>query len=147
MTEASQIKLQNTIDRIAGAILTGTNLNPPPSRNIKYPCIICNRSVQSNQKAIECDTCQKWCHINCDGRVKTQDYEFFKDHPDAEWHCLPCTLKEKHGIFPFTLSDTSELVKINCSDTMEFCKTIPSLEIIQETASYETSRHEWTSRF
>ena len=28
MTQASHIKLQNTIDRIAGAILSGTNLNP-----------------------------------------------------------------------------------------------------------------------
>ena len=140
MTEASQIKLQNTIDRIAGAILTGNNLNPPPTRNIKWPCIICNRPVQTNQKAIECDTCQKWCHLNCDGRHTTQDYEYFmnnQDNPDLEWHCLYCSLKEKHGIIPFTLSDTSELIKINNSDTMEFCKTIPSLEIIQETASYE----------
>ena len=60
-----------------------------------------------------------------------------QDNPDLEWHCLYCSLKEKHGIIPFTLSDTSELIKINNSDTMEFCKTIPSLEIIQETASYE----------
>ena len=46
-------------------------------------------------------------------------------------------ITQKHGIIPFTLSDTDELVKINNSDTMEFCKTIPSLEIIQETSSYE----------
>ena len=63
MTDASQIKLKNTLDRIAGAISSGKNLNPPPTRNIKYPCIICNRPVQSNQKAIECDTCEKWCHL------------------------------------------------------------------------------------
>ena len=139
MTQASQIKLQNTIDRIAGAILSGTNLNPPPTRNIKWPCIICNRPVQTNQKAIECDTCHKWCHINCDGRVTTQEYEFYmqnQDNTDIKWHCLCCSLKEKHGMFPFTLSDNSELFKINNSDTMEFCKTIPALEIIQETSSY-----------
>ena len=52
MTEASQIKLQNTLDRIAGAILAGKNLNPEPTRKIKWPCIICNRPVQNNQKAI-----------------------------------------------------------------------------------------------
>ena len=140
MTQASHIKLQNTIDRIAGAILSGRNLNPPPTRNIKWPCIICNRPVQSNQKAIECDTCYKWCHINCDGRVSTQEYEFYmqnQDNTDIKWHCLCCNLKEKHEIIPFTLSDNSELIKINNSDSMEFCKTIPSLEIIQETSSYE----------
>ena len=32
MTEASQIKLQNTLDRIAGAILLGIDLNPPPTK-------------------------------------------------------------------------------------------------------------------
>ena len=140
MTEASQIKLQNTIDRIAGAILAGISLNPPPSRNIKWPCIICNRPVNSNQKAIECDTCHKWCHMNCDGRVTIQDYEFYEnnqDNPEVEWHCLYCNLKETHVNFPFALSNTAELMKINSSDTMEFCKTIPSLEIIQETSSYE----------
>ena len=79
MTDASQIKLKNTLDRIAGAILSGKNLNPPPTRKIKYPCIICNRPVQSNQKAIECDTCEKWCHLNCDGRVSTPEYEFFQN--------------------------------------------------------------------
>ena len=137
MTEASQIKLQNTIDRIAGAILSGKDLNPPPIRKIKFPCIICNKPVQNNQKAIECDTCHKWCHKNCDGRITIQDYEFFQDNPDLEWHCLCCSLKEKHGTIPFSLCDTSELNKLNNSDTMAFCKTVPTLEIIQETSSYE----------
>ena len=140
MTEASQIKLKNTLDRIAGAILAGRDLNPPPTRNIKWPCIICNRPVQNNQKALECDSCHKWCHLNCDGRVTLDEYKFYEnnqDNPEVQWCCLYCTLKEKHGIIPFSLSDTDELVKVNNSDTMEFCKTIPSLEVIQETSSYE----------
>ena len=130
MAEASLIKLQNTLDRIAGALLSGKNLNPQPTRNIKWPCIICNRPVQSNQKAIECDTCQKWCHLNCDGRVTPQDYEYYQNNPNFEWQCLYCTLKEKYDIFPYTLCDTNELNKINNSDTMEFCKSIPSLEVM-----------------
>ena len=60
MTEASQIKSKNILDRIAGAILAGRDLNPQPTRNIKWPCIICNRPVQNNQKALECDSCQGW---------------------------------------------------------------------------------------
>ena len=80
MSEASQIKLQNTLDRIAGAILAGKNLNPEPTRKIKWPCIICNRPVQNNQKALECDTCHKWCHLNCDGRVTPQEYEFYENN-------------------------------------------------------------------
>ena len=49
-----------------------------------------------------------------------------QDNTDIKWHCLYCNLKEKHGIIPFTLSDNYELFKINKSDSMEFCKTIPS---------------------
>ena len=134
MTEAPSIKLQNTLGRIAGAILAGRNLNPQPTRNIKWPCTICNRPVQSNQKALECDSCHKWCHLNCDGRVTLDEYKFYEDNqnnPDVPWFCLYCTLKEKHDLIPFTLSDNDELLKINGSDTMQFCKTIPSLEIIQ----------------
>ena len=91
MTEAPSIKLKNTLDRIAGAILAGRNLNPQPTRNIKWPCIICNRPVQNNQKALECDSCHKWCHLNCDGRVTLEDYKFYEDNqnnPDHPWFCL-----------------------------------------------------------
>ena len=96
MTDASQIKLQNTLDRIAGAILAGKNLNPEPIRKIKWPCIICNRPVQNNQKALECDTCHKWCHLNWDGRVTAQEYEFYENNQNNHevlWHCLYCTLR------------------------------------------------------
>jgi hypothetical protein len=139
MTEASQIKLENTLERIAGSILLNEDLNPPPPKNLKWPCSICNKNVLGNQAAIKCDTCQKWCHIKCDGRVSLKDYEFYKrnnDVPEVDWHCLCCTMKSQYSIFPFTLSDSSELNKINNSDSMEFCNYIPSLEIIQETSSY-----------
>ena len=82
MTEASQIKLKNTLDRIAGAILASRDLNPQPTRNIKWPCIICNRPVQNNQKALECDSCHKWCHLNCDERVTLVEYEFHENDQD-----------------------------------------------------------------
>ena len=61
------ISLEHNIERIAGAISSGKDLNPPPTRNLKYPCTICNKSVNSNQQALFCDLCQKWCHRSCDG--------------------------------------------------------------------------------
>ena len=113
MAEASKIKLQNTIDRIAGAILAGINLNPPPTRNIKWPCIICNRPVNSNQKAIECDTCHKWCHINCDGRLTIKGGG---GGPGSKFHfsCLilcysPGYLLSKMGSFVSSLATAPEI--------------------------------------
>ena len=46
------------------------------------------------------------------------------------WHCLLCTVKFHHENIPFTLSDNSEIERINMSDNMRFCETLPSLEVI-----------------
>ena len=35
---------------------------------LKFPSSVCNKSVTSRQKAVECDTCQRWCHRGC-GRI------------------------------------------------------------------------------
>ena len=58
------------------------------------------------------------------------------DQPD--WYCLYCTMKFNHENIPFTLSDNFELNNINNSDTMEFCKSLPSLEEIYETNNFSS---------
>ena len=35
--------------------------------NHLYPCGICQKNVNKNQKAIECSTCLHWIHIKCNG--------------------------------------------------------------------------------
>ena len=133
---AKEIKLKNTIERIAGSILAGKMLNP--QNNLSWPCSICNKNCLKNQKAIQCDMCDKWCHIGCDG-TSDDKYKFYQttnDNPEIKWFCLYCTIKSNHQKFPFTLCDTSDLLNINVSDTMEFCKNLPSLEIIHETSSF-----------
>ena len=45
--------------------------NPGPSR---YLCGVCNCAVQDNDKALLCDTCGKWFHIECT-RVSPDDYD------------------------------------------------------------------------
>ena len=45
--QAVEIAYENNLERISGAILLGVDLNA--NSNLKYPCVICNKSVQSNQ--------------------------------------------------------------------------------------------------
>ena len=46
---------------ILGILLNGDiHINPGP---IKYPCTLCQKSVRSNQKAIQCDFCDNWTHL------------------------------------------------------------------------------------
>ena len=62
--QKEMIALENNMERIAGAILSDKELNPP--NNFKWPCVICNKNVLSNQNGITCDHCDRWCHRQCD---------------------------------------------------------------------------------
>ena len=135
MNDAVVLKLHNNIDRIIGAILLGKELNPP--NRLSWPCSVCNRNCLNNQDAIFCNTCEKWCHISCDG-TSVEQYRKLNsagaDHT-APWHCLVCTVQSHHEILPFTTCSLSELININKSDNLEFCHFLPSLEIIHESSS------------
>ena len=136
MSDSSKIKLNNTMDRISGSILSGKELNPPC--RFSYPCSICNKNCLNNQACIECSNCAKWCHIKCDG-TSLEDYHYFQDtqdNTDIKWYCLQCTMIYHHKHIPFTLCSDNNLVNINNSDKMEFTNVLPSLEVIHETSSY-----------
>ena len=38
-----------------------------------YPCGICKKNVNNNQKAIECTQCNQWIDIKCNG-TSLEDY-------------------------------------------------------------------------
>ena len=48
-------------------LLSGdVQLNPgPPTRTPKYICGVCSKNVNSSHKAMECEDCLTWYHINC----------------------------------------------------------------------------------
>ena len=86
MSDSVKIKLENTMDRIAGSILSGKELNPPPAKKLKWPCSICNKNCIANQRAIQCDTCDKWCHATCDG-MSVETYNYYQStNDDIKWH-------------------------------------------------------------
>jgi hypothetical protein len=37
-------------------------LNPGP-RTPKYPCMVCGKAVKWNQRAVACDNCEGWYHV------------------------------------------------------------------------------------
>ena len=56
---------------------------------LKFPCSVCNKSVTSRQKAVECDTCQRWCHRGC-GRISLVEYRNMMKLSNFEWSCPIC---------------------------------------------------------
>ncbi len=136
MTDACKLKLTNNINRIIDAILSDKELFPPNTR-LSNPCSICNRNCLKNQAQLHCTSCNKWCHRVCDGMSLEQNNQIrlTDGDPNNKWCCLYCTLIFHYENIPFSICDLSELHKINSSNSMDFCNFIPSLEIIQESAT------------
>ena len=87
-----------TINHIIGIIETGR-----PRRCMKFPCGICNKTVKINQKAVQCDSCDLWVHISCNG-ILEEVYENLK-YDDDLWYCLLCNLENNLVNVPFTRCD------------------------------------------
>ena len=49
----------------------------PNLENPKFPCGKCNLNIRKNNKAIQCDSCNFWTHIKCDG-IDSKQYELLK---------------------------------------------------------------------
>ena len=134
------IALENNMERISGAISSGKELNPP--NNLKWPCVICNKNVLSNQNGITCDHCDRWCHRHCDAMSQDTYNKYVENdtNPEitvkAKWYCLYCTMSYNNQHFPFTLCDNHELNNINISDNMKFCESLPTLEDIYESSKF-----------
>ena len=114
-----------------------SNSKPKSSRKIKYPCSICNKAVLDNQKAIQCDTCDLWCHIKCDGTSNEKyNYLMLEENSSESWHCLVCIVEFNHCNIPFTLCDINDIENINCSNSMQFFEYLPKFEIVSEVSKF-----------
>ena len=60
-------------------------LNPGPR---KFPCGVCDKSVRSNQKGIQCDNYNIWFHCRCIC-MSTTDYNELGSS-DKQWLCQAC---------------------------------------------------------
>ena len=129
----NELRIHQNINRSIRAIYLQKDLNPV--NKLACPCSICNKNCFDTQASIICDTCNKWCHIKCDG-TSLKDYNYLATNIESEWHCLYCTIKFHHQNLPFTLSDTHEIEKINMSDSMKIFDHLPSLETVFETSQF-----------
>ena len=72
----------------------------------KYPCGICNKTVTWKQKAIRCEnsSCGKWYHIDCQNVCSTEH----EHHLDNTWICSECALPNQSAkLFDLHLSQTT----------------------------------------
>ena len=99
---------------------------------INFPCGICCKSVNRNQKAIQCDICKFWVHIKCNG-LNANDYTSLQNSED-DWFCCNCL----NEILPFGVKSSSLTYDNNLSsvEMKQFLSQLNSLatdEVSTET--------------
>ena len=82
-------------------------LNPGPITP-KYPCGSCGAAVKNNQNSIQCDGCDSWYHIECQG-MNESIHQVLAEHAKYSWSYLKCGLPN----FNTTLFD--DLLSTYCS--------------------------------
>ena len=55
----------------------------------RYPCGVCRHAVHPSDKALLCDSCDKWFHIQCT-RVSPEEYDHYITLDQFDWSCLLC---------------------------------------------------------
>ena len=93
------------------------SLNPGP--NI-HKCSICARTVARNHRALSCDSCTLWCHINC-GNVNPRQYKLMQLADDICWTCPRCLL----STLPF--ADVSNIELVNHFSTINSTQTTETM--------------------
>ncbi|CAC5424734.1 unnamed protein product [Mytilus coruscus] len=74
-------------------IANDVNPNPGPTHNDStiYPCGTCDQPVTWDDRAIRCDTCDQWFHINCQD-IHSKIYSYLVDDKNisVRWDCFIC---------------------------------------------------------
>ena len=83
--------------------------NPGP---VRFPCGVCEKPVATNQRAMQCDSCDSWVHIKCD-RMSTAEYNLFAKHQWLAWECWKCNMPNLTESF-FEDSISTEIVSAPC---------------------------------
>ena len=62
------------------------DVNPGPGH-----CSVCSKQIACNHRAINCNTCESWCHIKCGG-VTLKEYKKLQSTAYFSWSCPACLL-------------------------------------------------------
>jgi len=85
-------------------ILSGDiELNPGPT--VKFPCGSCKKSVKWTQKAVCCDSCNIWFHVDCQN-ISSFSYQNL-NNSNVSWICWHCGLPNFNSSLFHTTFDSS----------------------------------------
>ena len=94
------------------------NPGPRPAGPPIFPCGTCQRSVKNRDKAIICDECNLWYHINCVGISPSTYHSLIHQDQSAHWFC------ERYGIPNYTPTFSSDEQSTSYTDSYELNNAI-----------------------
>ena len=115
---------------------------------VKHPCTKCHKAVAKNDRAVQCDVCDAWIHIRCNG-ISERTYEILKNDEEP-FICIICIQENlpfgnenNDSLYLTTMKglnvDTTELNNIDiCLDKKNLIKHITNL-IIQNSTDPENN--------
>ena len=120
-------------------------------------CRVCLKTVGENQRAVSCDGCERWLHVNCTD-MESRTYKKFREQRIFQWSCHKCRHTEiptttrvnldllKPGEYPLATEDIPKvdmplILSLNCrsimnkvDELMEICYTLePTIVFLTET--------------
>ncbi|VDI31119.1 Hypothetical predicted protein [Mytilus galloprovincialis] len=98
-----------------------TETNPGP-RSPKWPCGTCKKAVTSKHKAVCCDSCNIWYHIDCQN-IHSQMYECLNSS-NISWECIQCGMPN----ISTSIFNNKSIVTPNPFDNLATPNTCPSID-------------------
>ena len=95
-----------------GPTSVGAQGKVKPTRLIRFPCQQCGRGVTARSRAVSCDGCEGWTHVNCTGGEVTRErYDSLSTAGvDFAFNCNRCSLTHDFSTLPFHDDDDNESV-------------------------------------
>ena len=123
-------------------------LNPGP-RTPKYPCMVCGKAVRWNQRAVACDNCEGWYHVDC-MNMNSHVYSALTKS-NTSWVCCSCGIPNfSTSLFEsFDIDTSNHYESLSEQTTSSFCSDIDIGEPIGTSspkASTRKNQHPQTSR-
>ena len=122
--DLSEIIINNAVTKFKSSTLK----NNKRKRKFKFPCSICEKSVNKNQKSVYCNNCDLWVHKKCEGLSNDEFQKLVEEDDEVPWFCLVCQIKLNAEIFPFGVLSKFELLDLYGIDLPSHLQTLPSFE-------------------
>ena len=73
---------------------------------VQFPCLVCNRAVAKNHRAVQCDLCVSWVQITCNN-LNVYTYRKLQKEK-SPWYCICCFRKE----LPYGSTNDTQMKKL-----------------------------------